>query len=85
MRKFLIPVMLIASVGASSVALAAPSIAHGSIRSLDSKACTVTLADKAVFQFAPKCDFSKLKAGENVAITYTVNGKVNQATAIAAS
>jgi hypothetical protein len=85
MRKFLIPLMLVASVGASSVALAAPSIAHGSIRSMDSKACTVTLGDKAVYQFAPKCDFSKLKAGEKVAITYTISGKLKKATAITAA
>lgn len=85
MRKFLIPLMLVASVGVSSVALAAPSTAHGAIQSMDTKACTVTLADKTVYQFAPKCDFTKLKVGENVAITWTLNGKVNQATAIAAS
>ncbi len=85
MRKFLIPLMLVASVGVSSVALAAPSAAKGAIQSMDSQACTVTLADKAVYQFAPKCDFSKLNVGEKVTITYTVNGKVNQATAIAAS
>ena len=85
MRKFLIPLMLVASVGASSVALAAPSTAHGAIQSMDAAKCTVTLADKSVYQFAPKCDFTKLKAGENVAITYTLSGKVNQATAITAA
>ncbi|CAN7227211.1 hypothetical protein ASC89_12460 [Devosia sp. Root413D1] len=84
MRKFLVPLMLVASIGASSMALAAPSTAHGAIQSMDGKACTVTLADKSVYQFAPKCDFSKLKAGEKVAITYTLNGKVNQASAITA-
>ena len=84
MRKFLIPLMLVASVGASTMAFAAGSTAHGTIQSMDAKACTVTLADKAVYQFAAKCDFSKLKAGEKVAITYTVNGKVNDATAITA-
>ena len=83
MRKFLIPLMLVASVGVSSVALAAPSTAHGAIQSMDSKACTVTLADKAVYQFAPKCDFSKLKAGEKVAITYSISGKLKKAIAIA--
>ena len=84
MRKFLIPLMLVASVGVSSVALAAPSTAHGAIQSMDSKACTVTLADKAVYQFAPKCDFTKLKVGENVAITWSLNGKVHEASAITA-
>ncbi len=84
MRKFLIPLMLIASVGASSAAFAAVNTAHGAIQSMDTKACTVTLADKSVYQFAPKCDFTKLKAGENVAITWTLNGKVNEASAITA-
>lgn len=85
MRKFLIPLLLVASVGASSVALAAPSTAHGSIRSLDGKACTVTLSDKYVYQFAPKCDFTKLKAGEKVAITFSISGKLRKATAISAA
>lgn len=84
MRKFLIPLMLVASVGASSMALAADTTAHGTIQSMDAKTCTVTLADKAVYQFAAKCDFSKLKAGEKVAITYAVKGKVNEASAITA-
>lgn len=84
MRKFLIPLMLVASFGVSSVALAATSTAHGAIQSMDTKACTVTLADKSIYQFAPKCDFTKLKVGENVAITWSLNGKVNQASAITA-
>lgn len=84
MRKFLVSLILVASVGASSAAFAAASTAHGAIQSMDAKACTVTLADKSVYQFAPKCDFSKLKVGENVAITWTANGKVNQASAITA-
>jgi len=84
MRKFILPLLLVASVGASSAALAATSTAHGKIHSLDAKACTVTLDDKKVYSFAPKCDFSKLKAGEQVSITYEMSGKENKATAITA-
>ncbi len=84
MRKLLIPLMLVASVGASTMALAAATTVHGTIQSMDNKACTVTLADKTVYNFGPKCDFSKLKSGEKVGITYSANGKVNQATAITA-
>lgn len=83
MRKFLIPLLLVASVGGASVAMAAET-AHGAIASMDAKACTVTLDNKSVYTFAPKCDFSKLKVGEKVAITWAAKGKVNEATAITA-
>ena len=85
MRKFLIPLMLVASVGVSSVALAAPSTAHGAIQSMDSKACTVTLDNKTTYYFAAKCDFSKLKVGEKVSITWTAKGKKDMASAIVAA
>jgi hypothetical protein len=85
MRKFLVPLMLIASIGASSVALAAGTMATGTIASMDAKACKVTLNNKEVYQFPAKCDLSKFKLGEKVSITYTVNGKVYEATAIKAA
>ncbi|WP_421761832.1 DUF1344 domain-containing protein [Devosia sp.] len=85
MRNLLIPFVLVASIGASSMAFAAATVTDGAIASMDAKACTVTLADKSVYQFPAKCDFSKLKAGEKVAITWAANGKVNDATLIVAA
>ncbi len=86
MRNIVLPLLLIASLGASSVAMAAsPTTTKGVLQAMDAKTCTVTLADKSIYQFAPKCDFSKLKAGEKVAVTWTLNGKINQASAIVAA
>lgn len=82
MRNFVLPLLLVASLGASSVAMAADTTTQGVIKSMDAKACTVTLADASVYQFAPKCDFTKLSAGEKVSITWAAKGKVNEATAI---
>jgi Protein of unknown function (DUF1344) len=86
MHNVILPIAVLASLAAASMAMAAtPTVTNGIIKSLDSKACTVTLADEVTYQFAPKCDFSKMSAGEKVAVTWTLNGKVNQATAIVAS
>ncbi|MGN6486868.1 MAG: DUF1344 domain-containing protein [Devosia sp.] len=83
MHRLLVSTALVlALVGAP--ALAADLTAKGSIKSMDTAKCTVTLADGKVYQFPAKCDFTKLKANENVVITYTVKGAVNEATKIAA-
>ena len=84
MRHILIATVLVGSVLASS-AMAADVTDKGAIKSMDAKKCTITLADSKVFQFADKCDFAKLKAGENVTITYTVKGTVNNASKVAAA
>lgn len=85
MRKFLVPLLLVASIGASSAALAAGTMATGTIASMDAKACKVTLNNKEVYQFPAKCDLSKFKVGEKVSITYTLKGKLYEATTIAAA
>jgi len=84
MRHILIATALVGSVLASS-AMAADLTDKGAIKAMDAKKCTITLADNKVFQFADKCDFSKLKASENVTITYTVKGIVNNASKVVAA
>ena len=84
MRYTLIAATLAVAV-LSSQAMAADMTAKGKIKSMDSTKCSITLVDGKVYQFAPKCDFSKLKANESVAITYTVKGKFNVATKVAAA
>jgi hypothetical protein len=59
------------SLGGIVPAMAATSVTKGVIASFDGTLCTVTLADKSVFSFGKKCDFSKLTKGENVEITWT--------------
>ncbi len=95
MRKLVLPFLIIASLGASSAAMAATmsmprpvipigTVTKGVVKLINAKACTVTLTDRRVFQFAPKCDFSKLKVHEKVAITSLKHGKIRNATAIVA-
>ena len=62
----------------------APTVTNGVIKALSAKACTVTLDNKTTYYFAAKCDFSKLKVGEKVAITWTAKGKKDMASKIAA-
>ena len=87
MRKLIVPFLIVASLGASSVAMAAatPTTTAGAIKSLDAKACTVTLDNKTMYQFAPKCDFSKLHVGEKVAVTWELQSGKYMASKIAAA
>jgi Cu/Ag efflux protein CusF len=112
MRNLVLPLLLVAALGASSgvmaagygsssgtmaapttpapmaqaPAMAAPMhfrTARGTIKLIDAKACLVTLTSRNVYQFEPKCDFSKLKVGERVSIKWEPKGKVRDAMAIA--
>lgn len=84
MRHLFVLIALVAAL-ASTSAFAADLTAKGSIKSMDSTKCTVTLADGKSYQFAPKCDFTKLKASEAVVITYSVKGAINEASKVAAA
>ncbi len=89
MRKFILPIVLIASLGASSMAMAATMTAtttSGLLKTINAKTCVVTLAkNKAVFHLAPKCDLSAFKVGEKVAVTWTLKGKVYTASTLVAT
>ncbi|MEO9230076.1 MAG: DUF1344 domain-containing protein [Devosia sp.] len=86
MRKLAIALMLLSALAASSAALAAsPMETKGVIKSFDPIACTVTLEVSDTYHFAPKCNFSKLKVGEKVAITWTRKGAEMNATKIVKS
>ena len=83
MRKVLLAAILATSV-LSAQAFAADSTAAGAIKALDAAKCTITLADGKVYQFAAKCDFSKLKVGDKVTITFTTKGTENDASKVVA-
>jgi Cu/Ag efflux protein CusF len=85
MHKIALAAALAAALVSSAAMAAAATTANGAIKSIDTAACTVTLDNGTVYKFAPKCDFSKLKVGEKVAVTFTANGAENDATAIAAA
>ncbi|KKB80211.1 hypothetical protein VW35_07270 [Devosia soli] len=69
---------------AMSGAIAADMTATGTIKTMDATKCTVELSDGHTYQFAPKCDFSKLKANEKVTITHTMKGTTYEASKVTA-
>lgn len=83
MRKFALPLIVIASLAATST-MAAASTVTGPVASLDVKAHTVTIA-KTPYVFPAKYDLSKVTVGEKVTITYTVKKKVDMATKLVAA
>ena len=79
MRNQVLALLLVAVSLAPSVGLAAET--SGVISRLDRAACKVTL--KHVFVFSSgKCDFSKLKVGDRVTITFDRAGNNLAASAI---
>ena len=85
MRKFALSLALLAAASLSTAALAADSTASGKIKALDAKACTVTLDNSTVYHFDAKCDLSKFKVGEKVAITWSAKNNAVWASKIVAA
>ena len=65
--------------------LTARVMAEGGTKALDAKACTVTLDNSTVYHFDAKCDFSKLKVGEKVAITWEAKNNQDWASKVVAA
>lgn len=83
MRKFALPLVLVASLSASSLAFAAtPSTAEGAIKAIDVKADTITLADGAVYHLAKTIKIAEFKVGEKVKVTFEKKGKDLDASAV---
>ena len=86
MRKFILPLALLGAASMASLAMAAdtPTTTNGAIKSLDAKACTVTLDNDTVYHFDAGCDFSKLSVGEKVAVTWAAKDNADWASKIEA-
>ena len=74
----------IAALPLALVVLAAPAFASttttkGAIKQLDTTACTVTLSDNTTYQFGKRCNFGKLKLGEQIAIVWKQAGTTRSA------
>lgn len=65
--------------------IAAPALASsttttkGAVKKLDTTACTVTLSDNSTYQFGKRCNFGKLKLGEQIAIVWKQTGTTRSA------
>ena len=85
MRKFALPLVLVASLGVSSIAMAATdSTVTGAIKTLDAKNHAVTI-EKTTYHFAKTIDLSKFKVGENVTVTFHLYKKTDVGTKIVAA
>jgi len=85
MRKFLLPLALVATLATGTAAFAATNSATtGPIKAIDAKAHTVTLG-KTVYHFAKTVDLSAFKKGEKVTITGHVYKKTEVGVTIVAA
>ncbi len=87
MRKFVLPVVVAASLALSGAAFAAtpaPQTVEGIIKALSAKHHTLTLKSGSVFELAKGLKISAFKVGEKVKVTWIKVGKVYEATAVVA-
>lgn len=77
-------ITLVAALATAGAALAAPTLTMGTIKALDAKAHTVTLADGSVYQLPASFKITDFKAGEKVKVTWQLKGKLHEATAMTA-
>ena len=81
MRSYLIPFVLISSIGAAGMAFAATTT-DGTIKALDMKAHTVTLSDGTVYYLPATFKDPGLKVGEKVAVVWTMQGSQHDASEV---
>lgn len=75
MRKSLaISTLVIASVIATGALAATPLTDSGKITSMDRTGHQITLADGKIFQVPASWNFSSYKVGQNVKVTYEMQG-----------
>ena len=84
MRRFLIPVLLISAVGLSGAAFAA-STANGAIKSIDTKAMSVTLDNGTVYMLPKGFKIDSVKVGEKVSVLWTEQGGKYEASEVKAA
>ena len=86
MHKIALAVALAAALVSPVAMAAAATTANGTIKSMDAKACTVTLDNDTGLQVRAQMRFLEAQGRrDEVAVTFTANGAENDATAIAAA
>lgn len=84
MRSKILPLALIASLGLGSAVLAAPTDTKGVIKSIDTKAMTLILADGTTYKLPVGYDVKPFKVGQKVVVTWEMKGTLKEATALTA-
>ena len=85
MRTKIVSLALIAGISLAGAAYAATSNAAGAIKSIDTKAMTVTLADGSTYHLPAGFKLDGFKVGEKVSITWEAKGALHEATGMKAS
>ncbi|MBI1171206.1 DUF1344 domain-containing protein [bacterium] len=89
MRSKILTLALITGLTCAGAAFAATSAsisnATGAIKSMDTKAMTVTLADGTTYHLPAGFKLSTFKVGEKVSITWEAKGALHEATGMKAS
>lgn len=75
MRKLFVPVATAAILATSAVAFAAAQHTDGTVKSIDVKAMSLTLADGTNFVLPKTFKDPGLKAGEKVSVMWDMSGK----------
>lgn len=85
MRSFLLPVVTLAAIGFASASMAGTtSSVSGTIKSIDAKAHSVTLADGHVYALPSSVKMQALKVGEKLKLSLSQNGKSEAVTQVKA-
>lgn len=82
MRKLVVPAAAAAILATSALAFAAAQHTDGTIKTFDSKAMSLTLADGTAFMLPKHFKDPGLKAGEKVSVTWDMSGKNKVAEAV---
>ena len=75
-------VLLTASLGFASAALAAPTYTVGTIKAIDAKVMSVTLQDGTLYMLPKGVKLDGFKVGEKVSLMWEMKGTVHEATEI---
>lgn len=84
MRSKMIPLVLVASLSFGAAAFAAVTDTSGTIKAIDAKAMTVTLADGTFYHLPAGFKLADLKVGEKVVVSWDAKGALKEATGIKA-
>jgi Cu/Ag efflux protein CusF len=84
MRGKFIPAVLAVAIGLSSAAFAATTTV-GTIKAIDAKAGSITLADGTAYMVPKGFKLDAFKVGEKVSVLWNMNGKAHDATEVKAA
>ncbi len=82
MRSFVLPLTMILSFGAASLAMASPMMTDGVIKSINTKTHVITLVDGTSYVLPKGMKTKHLKVGEKVAVAWEAKGKTNEVSKI---